>query len=160
MKVKAFEARLLSARRCPSLTRNQSKQSKLLNFHSSPFLTAATTQHHVCLPRFYQTQTKADQIKMENAFIGISGLIGAGKTTLATQLGQVLGLPVYYEDVIDNSYLSDFYSDMKKYCFPLQIYLLNKRFRQHQQIIWQGKGGVQDRTIYEDSVRLSISISF
>jgi deoxyadenosine kinase len=61
-------------------------------------------------------------------------------------------VPVYYEPVIDNEYLADFYADMKKYSFPLQIYLLNKRFRQHQQIIWQGKGGVQDRTIYEDSV--------
>ena len=41
---------------------------------------------------------------------------------------------------------------MKKYGFALQVYLLNKRFKQQQQIIWQGKGGVQDRTIYEDSV--------
>jgi len=54
--------------------------------------------------------------------------------------------------VIDNEYLQDFYGDQKTYSFPLQIYLLNKRFRQQQQIIWQGKGGVQDRTIYEDSV--------
>jgi len=76
----------------------------------------------------------------------------AGKTTLATSLGKVLGLPVFYEEVIENEYLADFYKDMKKYAFPLQIYLLNRRFRQHQQIIWQGKGGVQDRTIYEDSV--------
>jgi deoxyadenosine kinase len=89
---------------------------------------------------------------MEKIFIGISGIIGAGKTTLATHLGKVLDVPVYYEPVIDNEYLADFYADMKKYSFPLQIYLLNKRFRQHQQIIWQGKGGVQDRTIYEDSV--------
>jgi deoxyadenosine kinase len=63
-----------------------------------------------------------------------------------------MGLPVYFEGVIDNTYLADFYKDMKKYAFPLQIFLLNKRFRQHQQIIWQGKGGVQDRTIYEDSI--------
>jgi deoxyadenosine kinase len=87
-----------------------------------------------------------------NSILGISGIIGAGKTTLATHLGKVLDVPVYYEPVIDNEYLADFYADMKKYSFPLQIYLLNKRFRQHQQIIWQGKGGVQDRTIYEDSV--------
>ncbi|KYR01047.1 deoxyadenosine kinase [Tieghemostelium lacteum] len=51
-----------------------------------------------------------------------------------------------------NSYLADFYQDPKKYSFQLQIYLLNARFQQQQQIIWQGKGGVQDRTIYEDSV--------
>lgn len=63
-----------------------------------------------------------------------------------------MGFPVHYEEVIENEYLQDFYADMKKYAFPLQIYLLNRRFRQHQQIIWQGKGGVQDRTIYEDSV--------
>jgi len=65
-----------------------------------------------------------------------------------------IDLPVYYEDVIDmtNSYMDAFYKDMARYSFPLQIHLLNKRFRQHQQIIWQGKGGVQDRTIYEDSI--------
>jgi deoxyadenosine kinase len=88
----------------------------------------------------------------DNVFIGISGLIGAGKSTLAKALGETLNLPVYYEPVIDNVYLEDFYKDMKKYAFPLQIFLLNKRFKQQQQIIWQGKGGVLDRTIYEDGV--------
>jgi len=87
-----------------------------------------------------------------NLFIGISGLIGAGKTTLATALAKEMDLPVFYEPVINNVYLEDFYKDMKKYGFNLQIYLLNKRFAQHQQIIWQGKGGVQDRTIYEDKI--------
>lgn len=88
----------------------------------------------------------------EKLFISISGLIGAGKTTLAAALGKIMNLPVYYEGVIDNVYLTDFYKDMSKYAFPLQIYLLNKRFKQHQQIIWQDQGGVQDRTIYEDSI--------
>lgn len=84
--------------------------------------------------------------------IGISGLIGAGKTTLALALGKKLDIPVYKEPVIDNTYLKDFYTDMKKYAFPMQIYLLQKRFEQQQQIIWSGRGGVQDRTIYEDGV--------
>ena len=52
----------------------------------------------------------------------------------------------------DNEYLEDFYGDIAKYSFPMQVYLLNRRFQQQQQIIWQGAGGVQDRTIYEDSV--------
>lgn len=85
-------------------------------------------------------------------FISISGLIGAGKTTLAEQLAKVMKLPVYYEGVIDNIYLKDFYTDMTKYSFPLQVYLLNKRFKQHQKIIWDDKGGIQDRSIYEDSI--------
>lgn len=89
---------------------------------------------------------------MEKVFIGISGIIGAGKTTLATNLGKIFNLPVYYEEVIENTYLADFYKDMAKYSFSLQIHLLNRRFKQHQQIIWQDKGGIQDRTIYEDSV--------
>lgn len=88
----------------------------------------------------------------DNVFIGISGLIGAGKSTLATALAKELGLPVYYEPVSDNAYLDDFYKDMAKWSFPMQVFLLNKRFKQQQQIIWQGCGGVQDRTIYEDSV--------
>lgn len=89
---------------------------------------------------------------MDNVFIGISGLIGAGKSTLATALAKKLSLPVYYEPVEDNIYLADFYKDMAKEAFPMQVYLLNKRFAQQQVIIWQGKGGVQDRTIYEDSI--------
>lgn len=89
---------------------------------------------------------------MERIFIGISGLIGAGKSTLAKTLAAHLGLDAYYEPVEDNEYLADFYRDIKRYSFAMQIYLLNKRFLQHQQIIWTGKGGVQDRTIYEDTV--------
>ena len=85
-------------------------------------------------------------------FIGISGLIGAGKSTLAKSLAERLDLPVHYEPVADNEYLEDFYGDIKKYSFPMQVYLLNRRFQQQQQIVWQGHGGVQDRTIYEDSV--------
>lgn len=90
--------------------------------------------------------------RLQDLFIGIAGLIGAGKTTLADLLGQHLGLPVYYEPVVDNEYLADFYRDTRRYAFATQIYLLNKRFRQHQEIIWRGGGGVQDRTIYEDAV--------
>ena len=89
---------------------------------------------------------------LQDLFIGIAGLIGAGKSTLATALGKHLDLPVYYEPVADNEYLADFYADTKRYAFQTQIYLLNRRFAQHQEIIWRGGGGVQDRTIYEDSV--------
>ena len=88
----------------------------------------------------------------EDNFIGISGLIGAGKTTLAIALGKLLNLPVYKEPIIENEYLDDFYKDMKRYSFSFQIYLLNCRFQQHQQVLWNGKGGIQDRTLYEDSI--------
>lgn len=91
-------------------------------------------------------------LKRSNIFIGISGLIGAGKSTLAAALAKELDLPVFYEPVADNVYLADFYKDMKSHSFALQVYLLNRRFEQHQQIIWNNNGGVQDRTIYEDSV--------
>ena len=90
--------------------------------------------------------------ELQDLFIGIAGLIGAGKTTLATALGEHLDLPVYYEPVADNAYLADFYRDTARYSFATQIYLLNRRFQQHQEVIWRGGGGVQDRTIYEDAV--------
>ena len=89
---------------------------------------------------------------LQDLFIGIAGIIGAGKSTLARALGEHLGLPVYYEPVADNEYLEDFYRDTARYSFATQIYLLNRRFQQHQEIIWRGGGGVQDRTIYEDAV--------
>jgi deoxyadenosine kinase len=85
-------------------------------------------------------------------FIGIAGMIGAGKSTLAAALGKLLGIDVYYEPVEDNEYLADFYRDTARYSFATQIYLLNRRFQQHQEIIWKGRSAVQDRTIYEDSI--------
>ena len=88
----------------------------------------------------------------ENLFIGIAGMIGAGKSTLATTLGEHLGIEVYYEPVDDNEYLADFYRETRRYAFAMQIYLLNRRFQQHQEIIWRGGSAVQDRTIYEDAV--------
>lgn len=88
----------------------------------------------------------------ENLFIGIAGMIGAGKSTLAAALGEHLGIDVYYEPVDDNEYLADFYRETRRYSFAMQIYLLNRRFQQHQEIIWRGRSAVQDRTIYEDSI--------
>ena len=87
-----------------------------------------------------------------NIFIGIAGMIGAGKSTLAKALGEHLGIDTYYEPVADNEYLADFYQDTARYSFAMQVYLLNRRFQQHQEIIWRGRSAVQDRTIYEDSI--------
>jgi len=89
---------------------------------------------------------------IENLFIGISGIIGAGKSTLARSLGEHLDIDVYYEPVEDNEYLEDFYRDTARHSFAMQVYLLNRRFQQHQEIIWRARPAVQDRTIYEDSV--------
>jgi deoxyadenosine kinase len=89
---------------------------------------------------------------LENAFIGIAGLIGVGKSTLCRSLAEHLDLPAHYEPVTDNIYLEDFYTDTARYSFAMQVYLLNRRFQQHQEIIWSGRGAVQDRTIYEDSI--------
>lgn len=94
----------------------------------------------------------APNAPFENLFIGIAGMIGAGKSTLATSLGEHLDIDVYYEPVEDNEYLEDFYRDTRRYAFATQIYLLNRRFQQHQEIIWRGRSAVQDRTIYEDSI--------
>ena len=67
-------------------------------------------------------------IPTQPIFISISGLIGAGKSTLATALGKLLNIPVYYEPVDTNVYLEDFYKDMKAHGFAMQVYLFNKRF--------------------------------
>ena len=92
------------------------------------------------------------QNRLDTLFIGVAGMIGAGKSTLATALGRHMGLDVYYEPVEDNAYLADFYRDTARYSFATQIYLLNRRFQQHQEIIWRGRPAIQDRTIYEDPI--------
>jgi len=89
-------------------------------------------------------------------FLAIMGLIGAGKTTLATSLSQVMEIPVYYEPVDDNPVLPLFYKDMTKYAFPLQIWLLNRRYRQQQTISWSNKGAIVDRSFYEDQIFVDV----
>lgn len=83
--------------------------------------------------------------------IAIAGNIGSGKTTLASKLAKHFGWEPHYEDVENNPYLNDFYNDMIRWSFNLQIYFLNSRFRQ---IIRFQKGSrtiIQDRTIFEDA---------
>jgi deoxyadenosine/deoxycytidine kinase len=82
--------------------------------------------------------------------VGIAGNIGSGKTTLAKMLGKQFGWDVLLESVEDNPYLKDFYEDMDRWSFHLQVYFLNSRFNQVAKIIDTPQGSIQDRTIYED----------
>jgi deoxyadenosine/deoxycytidine kinase len=83
--------------------------------------------------------------------VAIAGNIGAGKTTLTTLLGKHYNWGVHYEDVSTNPYLSDFYNDMKRWSFNLQIYFLNSRYKQILKIQNGSLPIVQDRTIFEDA---------
>jgi hypothetical protein len=83
--------------------------------------------------------------------IAIAGNIGAGKTTLTRLLAKHYNWKAQYEDVEDNPYLDDFYNQMERWSFNLQVYFLNSRFRQILEIREQKKTIIQDRTIYEDA---------
>jgi len=83
--------------------------------------------------------------------VAIAGNIGAGKTTLTKLLAKHYRWEPHFEDVVDNPYLDDFYTQMERWSFNLQIYFLNSRFRQVLQIRESGKKIIQDRTIYEDA---------
>ena len=83
--------------------------------------------------------------------IAIAGNIGAGKTTLCELLSKQFSWDVLYEDTSINPYLSDFYYDMPRWAFNLQVYFLNSRFQQIVEIQKGSKTVIQDRTIYEDA---------
>ena len=83
--------------------------------------------------------------------VAIAGNIGAGKTTLTKLLAKHYKWEAQLEDVVDNPYLDDFYNQMERWSFNLQVYFLNSRFRQVSQIRESGKDIIQDRTIYEDA---------
>jgi len=83
--------------------------------------------------------------------IAVAGNIGAGKTTLTTLIAKHYGWEPHFEDVEDNPYINDFYEDMQRWSFNLQIYFLNNRFNTIMQIRNSGKTIIQDRTIYEDA---------
>lgn len=84
-------------------------------------------------------------------YIAIAGNIGSGKTTLTELLTQRYGAKAYYE-VTDNPYLGDFYNEMSRWAFQLQISFLGSRIQQTLEMLSSGDDNIfQDRTIYEDA---------
>jgi deoxyadenosine/deoxycytidine kinase len=88
---------------------------------------------------------------MTKRFLLVAGNIGAGKTTLADRLATRLGWEAGYESVAKNPFLGDFYSDMRKWSFHLQIYFLGDRADQHDKLATDPRSAIIDRSIYEDA---------
>lgn len=86
----------------------------------------------------------------KHKYIAIAGNIGAGKSSLTGLLAQHFGWQAFYESVDDNPYLADFYEDMLRWSFNLQIYFLSSRFRHQKDMLQKEISLIQDRTIYED----------
>jgi deoxyadenosine/deoxycytidine kinase len=91
-----------------------------------------------------------EEFSQRKYFVAVAGNIGVGKTTLTRTLAAQLGWRCYLEPVIDNPYLDDFYRDMSRWAFHLQVYFLSKRFVSQREIELAQVSCVQDRTIYED----------
>ena len=83
--------------------------------------------------------------------IAVAGNIGSGKTTLTTLLAKQFSWQPHYEDADDNPYLNDFYEDMQRWSFNLQVFFLNSRITQLLEFKKKNKTVIQDRTIYEDA---------
>jgi deoxyadenosine/deoxycytidine kinase len=84
-------------------------------------------------------------------FVAVAGNIGSGKSSLTRLLSDHYGWNAFYESVEDNPYLADFYADMKRWSFNLQVYFLSKRFNDHKKIVEGSASVIQDRSIYEDA---------
>lgn len=89
--------------------------------------------------------------KKNKIFVAVAGNIGSGKSSLTQLLSKHYGWEAYFESVDDNPYLSNFYAEMERWAFHLQIYFLSKRFRDHKLIVESDKSVIQDRSIYEDA---------
>lgn len=83
-------------------------------------------------------------------YVAVAGNIGAGKSSLTGLVAKNFGWEAYYESVDNNPYLSDFYEDMRRWSFNLQIYFLSSRFRHQKEMLNSKRSLIQDRTIYED----------
>jgi deoxyadenosine/deoxycytidine kinase len=87
----------------------------------------------------------------KKVFVAVAGNIGSGKSSLTTMLSKHYGWKSFYESVEDNPYLADFYGDMNRWSFNLQVYFLSKRFNDHKRIVEGTVDVIQDRSIYEDA---------
>lgn len=86
----------------------------------------------------------------KSKYIAVAGNIGAGKSSLTSLLSKHFNWKAFYESVDDNPYLADFYEDMRRWSFNLQIYFLSSRFRHQKEMLENRINLIQDRTIYED----------
>jgi deoxyadenosine/deoxycytidine kinase len=87
----------------------------------------------------------------QKIFVAVAGNIGTGKTTLSEMLAKHFNWEAHFESVSDNPYLADFYTDMKRWSFPLQVYFMTHRVKAHHGITAGSSSAIQDRTIYEDA---------
>ncbi len=92
-----------------------------------------------------------DSAERKKKYVAIAGNIGAGKSSLTEILSNYFGWEAYYERVDDNPYLTDFYNDMRRWSFNLQVFFLSSRFKHQQRIEDLDGSVVQDRSIYEDA---------
>ncbi len=88
---------------------------------------------------------------MTKHLILVAGNIGTGKTSLTERIGDRLGWQTSYESVADNPYLSDFYADMARWAFHLQVFFLGHRAEQHLELASSPQSAIADRSIYEDA---------
>lgn len=89
-------------------------------------------------------------MKNKKVFVSIAGNIGSGKSSLTSRIAKQMNWIPYYEKVNNNPYLKDFYSDMARWSFNLQVYFLSHRFKTHKSILNKKISVIQDRSIYED----------
>jgi deoxyadenosine/deoxycytidine kinase len=99
----------------------------------------------------YRRRTPARGTKTKKFFMAVAGNIGSGKSSLTGILSTRFGWKPYFESVEDNPYLTDFYADMKRWSFNLQVYFLSNRFRSHKAITEGPDSVILDRAIYEDA---------
>jgi len=88
---------------------------------------------------------------MQKYFVAIAGNIGVGKSSLTTLLAERLGWEPFFEAVVENPYLADFYGDMRRWSFHSQIFFLSRRLHDHQALMVHPTSVLQDRTVYEDA---------
>jgi len=91
-------------------------------------------------------------------YVAVAGNIGVGKSTLTKLLSEQLGWQPFYEPVVENPYLADFYEDMRAWSFHSQIFFLTRRLRSHRQLLEHPTSVVQDRTVYEDAEVFALNL--
>ena len=100
---------------------------------------------------FFCSMSSEPSLNVHPKYIAVSGNIGAGKTTLCEKLGKHFDWEVQFESTDDNPYLNDFYEDMNRWAFNLQVYFLHNRYKGIVDILKGDKTVIQDRTIFEDA---------